>query len=63
MNEFAFSYVFEGREKTAPVYPQDCGKVVDIFWAFYKVFHSPKPKQFWLFGSYPGFPPHYGYSC
>ena len=46
-----------------PVYPQVCGKAVDILWVFSIVFHSPKSSLFWLFGSYPGFPPHYGYSC
>ncbi|MGN0775090.1 MAG: hypothetical protein ACI4MM_00285 [Candidatus Ventricola sp.] len=63
MNEFAFSCGIGSRGKTGSGYPQTCGKAVDMFLGFCRVFHIPKSSMFWLFGSYPGFPPHYGYSC
>ena len=63
MIEFAFSCGFGKWEKFRAGYPQSCGKSVDTLEGFGAVFHSQKDSRFWLFGSYPGFPPYYGYSC
>jgi len=44
-------------------YPQTCGKIAGFFHDFNMVIHIQKAIIFWLFGTYPLFPPLYGSYC